>query len=440
MPMTKDFGMLTDSIGADAVITFDYGSGTPEMAAAWAAYCLSNPQSKTAIGTDSKGINWKTTGYWASLRAAAPSPVDDGLNPLRANHPLPYPISRFEVGNECYGSWENDTHATKHDAALYAEFYAKTVALVKFIVPNAQLGAVVTENEDTDGSQQETVINPRTRQQHSGWSAVLLSALYGLKVVPDFVIYHYYAEQPGAEDDADLLQSAKSWRPRTDAIRQMLNDYMHGSAKKTQLICTENNSVTFNPGKQSTSIVNGLFLADTFGAILSTEFKGYYWWNLHNGTSAQFNNSSKLYGWRNYGDYGVLAAGQAEPLTPNDTPYPTFHALEVIGKFAHPGDFPCIAVSDNALVSAYAVKSKGGELSLLVINKSPAKSEEVQISLFGYQPRPTAETWSYGVQQDSAESTGKPGALVHGLAAGVSQSFGESLAPYSMTVFNLKRS
>src|SRR5580658_4930516 len=73
-----------------ALVTVNYGSnldgsggGEPAEAAAWVAYANGKPDNTLAIGKDSKGNDWKTVGYWASLRAASPLATDDGLNALR---------------------------------------------------------------------------------------------------------------------------------------------------------------------------------------------------------------------------------------------------------------------------------------------------------------------------------------------------------------------
>jgi hypothetical protein len=88
-------------------------------------------------------------------------------------------------------------------------------------------------------------------------------------------------------------------------------------AASVELVCTENNSVYSNPGKQTTSLVNGLFYADSVGQILQTEFNTLMWWILRNAQETGNNNSPSLYGWRQYGDYGMLS-GQNDP-------YPTYY-------------------------------------------------------------------------------------------------------------------
>jgi len=437
MPMTKDFARMLETLHATGSIIVNYGSGTPQMAAAWAAYCESSPTSEIKIGVDSDGFNWKDAGYWGHLRESQPLPNDDGFNGLRAGHKAPFPISQIEIGNECYGGWEYDAHQQAHDPVLYAEFYAEADSLIKLVAPNLLVGAVVTGDEDGGGDQQESVENPRTHLIHTGWTSVVLSTLYGLRVIPDFVIYHYYPEQPGSESDTTLLASSRNWSAIAVTIRQLLTDYLRGKASRTQLQCTENNAVAYNPGKQSTSLVDGLYLADSFGSIIQTEFTGYYWWCLHNGIATNFNNSPSLYGWRNYGDYGILSQAPMQMFTPLDTPYPTFRAMEMIKHFCAPGDSVVSAISDNADVAVYAVKEKQNGLSLLVINKNPTKELQANILIGGYRAKKNGVLWNYGIPEDAAASEGQPSDIVTHPLTGAGNRFVQLLPPYSITVDNL---
>ena len=119
------------SVNGQAVVTLDYGSGSPQEAAAELAYLNAPVGSTTPIGdgpewndtTNSwQTVNWQTAGYWASLRAAQPLAVDDGLNFLRLGRTAPFDFDYFEVGNEEYGSWEIDHHTVEHDPATYVAF------------------------------------------------------------------------------------------------------------------------------------------------------------------------------------------------------------------------------------------------------------------------------------------------------------------------------
>jgi hypothetical protein len=62
------------------------GGGEPAEAAAWVAYANGSPADQKVIGKDSTGYDWKTVGYWASLRASKPLEADDGQNFLRIAH------------------------------------------------------------------------------------------------------------------------------------------------------------------------------------------------------------------------------------------------------------------------------------------------------------------------------------------------------------------
>src|SRR5262249_35937574 len=126
------------------------------------------------------------------------------------------------------------------------------------------------------------------------------------------------------------LQSAATWKNDAADLRRQLTDYLGAGGDNVEIVCTENNSVSSDPGKQSTSLVNGLFLADSTANILQTEFKMFVWWDLGNGYTTGTNNNSSLYGWRNYGDYGITST--------DDEPYPTFYVMKLLSRFARPGD------------------------------------------------------------------------------------------------------
>ena len=90
-------------------------------------------------------VNWQTAGYWASLRAAAPLATDDGLNFLRLDHPAPFNIQYWEVGNEEYGSWEIDHHTAQHDPATYIAFAKQFATYAAQIAPGISIGLDVRQ-------------------------------------------------------------------------------------------------------------------------------------------------------------------------------------------------------------------------------------------------------------------------------------------------------
>ena len=98
-----------------------------------------------------------------------------------------------------------------------------------------------------------------------------------------------------------------------------------------KLIADEVNSVSGSHNMQSTSLVNGLFIADAIGAAYDTTaydgfggFQGFSVWDLHNSYSTS--TEAGIYGWRQGGDYGILGAGGNSTTPPisdnNNEPYP----------------------------------------------------------------------------------------------------------------------
>jgi hypothetical protein len=281
-------------------------------------------------------------------------------------------------------------------------------------------------------------MNPRTGIAHHGWSAVLLATFKQLGVTPDFVIYHRYEQGPGGENDAFLLNSAKTWGNDAAAIRQLLTDYLGKDARQVEIDCTENNSVYGNPGKQTTSLVNGLFLADSLGNILKTEFNSFFWWDLRNGQETGNNNSGSLYGWRRYGDYGIVDA--ATPAGPADR-YPTFYVYKLLKNFARGGEKVIAAASDYNGLGVYAVRDPHARtLNLLLINKHPTAALNVSVVVDGFPVGRPSAVYTYGIPQDEAARTGTGSAdVAQTTVTPAGQAFTYAPAPYSATVIQLTR-
>ena len=356
------FAVQALAIKAQVVITTNYGTGTPAMAADWV-------QHSKAMGYGFK--------YW-------------------------------EIGNECYGTWEEDQQAVAHDPYTYAMQAVKYMQAMRAVDSTIKIGMVAVPGEDSYANNTNNpATNPVTKAVHNGWTPVMLTTLASQGVYPDFLIYHNYEQNAGQENDALLLQtevastqSNATWRGAATDIRTQLTDYLGSAGAPIELVCTENNSVSTNPGKQSVSLVNALYYADSVANLMQTEFNGMIWWDLHNGPGTAGNGNSSLYGWRMYGDYGVEngPAGSVD-LVAHDK-YPSYYVFELLQHFARGGDTVLTASSNNALLSAYATQRTDGSMSVLVINKSPAATATANISLTGFSPKATATVYSYGIPQD----------------------------------------
>lgn len=384
------FAQVATVTGAQVFTTVNYGSGTPAEAAAWV---------QSANVTNHFGFK-----YW-------------------------------EIGNENYGSWETDNNVRPHDPYTYAQRFKDYYTQMKAVDPTIKIGAVAITGEDTYANYTDhPALNPRTGQQHNGWTPVMLATLRSLGVTPDFLIYHRYPEAPGAESDQGLLTSSGTWSTDAVDLRQQLTDYLGGAAAGVELDCTENNSVYSNPGKQTTSLVNGLFVADSECAAMSTEFNAVMRWDLRNGQETGNNNSSALYGWRLYGDYGEVDS--ADPAGPADR-YPTFYVAKLLQNFARGGDHMLPASSDYQLLSVCASKGSDGKLALLVINKNASSALNANITISGAVPSSTGNLYSYGISQDNAARTGNGSADVSvSPVSGLAANFSRSFPPYSASVIS----
>jgi alpha-N-arabinofuranosidase len=89
---TDEFLRFCELVGADAHITVNTGTGSPDEAAAWVEYC--NGSSATRNG---------------ALRD-------------RNGHTSPYHVKIWEVGNETYGAWQGGYHGAEENAERFLEF------------------------------------------------------------------------------------------------------------------------------------------------------------------------------------------------------------------------------------------------------------------------------------------------------------------------------
>jgi hypothetical protein len=391
----NNFVHVATNLGAQAFITVNYGTGTATEAANWV---------RNANVTNHLGFK-----YW-------------------------------EVGNELYGSWEVDSNAVPHDPYTYGVRAVDYIQQMKAADPTVKVGVVAVTGEDNYANYTtHPATNPRTGQVHNGWTPVMLTTMKNLGVLPDFIIHHVYPQNSSGESDPLLLQSAKIWPTDAADLRQQLQDYLGAQHTNVELICTENNSISSGVGKQTVSLVNALYLADSFGQLSKTEFNGLVWWAIRNGQETTGNNDPTLYGWRTNGSGQFL--GDCGMLIGASTRYPAAYAAKLLQFLARPGDTVIGAVSDYQLLSTYAVRGTNGSLGVLVINKDAAATFNAQIAVAGFSPHSNAVLRSYGIPQDSAAKSGiGPQDIATTAFAGAGTNFNYSFPPYSLTLFALSPS
>ena len=378
--------LFTNMPGEQAFITVNYGSGTSNEAAAWV---------RNANVTNHCGIkNW-------------------------------------EVGNECYGDWEVDTNTPPWSAHTYATRFAGYYALMKAADPTIKVGAVAVPGEDTSANYATfPATNSSTGQVHYGWTPVMLGTLKSLGVTPDFLIYHFYPEySPQGDSDQLVLQVSSQLAQDATNFRYMLNNYLGPSATNTELCITENNGE--GDGKQSTSLVNGLYVADTIGQVMKTEFNSYTFWDLRNNQDTSGNYDATLYGWRSVGDNGCMYN--------QSSCYPTYYGLSMMQYLVRPGSSTLNATSGYLLLTPYAARAADGSLRLLVINKDTNATFNGQINLANFVPSSSATVYSYGQPQDNATKSNLSLSLQQIAVSSyspVSTQFTCAFPPLSLTLFN----
>jgi hypothetical protein len=383
-----NFMKLVNEIGAQALITVNYGTnfagtagGNPQEAAAWVKY---------------------------------------------ANVDHNYNVKYWEIGNEVYGNntygsnWEADLHATKGPQS-YADNFIEYVKAMKAVDPAIKIGAVLTCPYNWPWG------------QSPDWNKVVLQTAGNYM---DFVIVHWYAQNPGNESDAGLLASTNQIPAMLARLKQEIKDYAGSNADHIQIFVTETNSVSYNPGKQTTSLVNALFLVSDYMNWLEGGVENVDWWDLHNNALTNDNNSDKLYGNTNYGDYGLLSNnsnfGTSTVEPPNNTPFPDYYGYEMLKYLAKPDDTVVGSYSDQKLVNVYAVKHPSGELSVMIVNDDPQNSYTADLSLVGFKPEEIAQEYIYGM------GDGLGGAMTSIVKKTIQLSSPIEVAPYSINVIVMR--
>ncbi|MGP4095196.1 cellulose binding domain-containing protein [Nonomuraea sp. KM90] len=335
--------------GAQPMVTANYGTGTAEEAAAWVRH---------------------------------------------ANVTKGYGVKYWEIGNENYGNghygaaWEADDHADKSPNE-YARHVVAYADAMKAVDPTIKIGAVLT----TPANWPDAIV----AEGDSGtWNKVVLSAA-GSKI--DFVILHWY---PGALDRTghvpDMIQ----------LTRDQIAKYAGPGSERIGIAMTEFNTGSSSNGTNTQP--GALAAADAYATLLANGVFTVDWWNVHNGIGAV----TEVEGHTDYGDFGLLSSGGCtsdgsvcEP--PLNTPFAPYYALQMMSKFARPGDRFVRAATDQPKVTAHAARRPNGDLAVMLINTSSDTSYPAAIGYSGFTPAsgaPTVLTHTNGAQSITTSTTG----------------------------------
>ncbi|MGA1985241.1 MAG: hypothetical protein ABSG72_03140 [Candidatus Sulfotelmatobacter sp.] len=415
---------IIDKLGT-ALITVNYGSnldgtggGEPAEAAAWVAYVNGKPTNTQEIGKDSKGNDWKTVGYWASLRAATPLPTDDGFNALRIGHPEPIGIQLWTIGHEPWnngfygqahtlgsdadnsgkyhesGSPEPDLHlgpvATSKDWGHHSEngkvgpqaYGAAVPAFVKAmkaVDPTILVGAALTLPVSTSGDNSP---NPMGKN----WNAGVLKAACASMDFSAITMFEGKGAPPNYDiniDEDDLLRTARDPldTKRYFSVSALNHDYallVTDLSEKYKKFCpaghlpplaiTNTGIAPWLPAKNPE--VAGLYTLDATATLVEDGVYAVEWAPIHALSPLLFDS--------------------------NNQPQPAYFGLKVLHQVARVGDTFIAASTPMDRLGVHAVKRRDGGLGLIFINKDPVQSIAATVTVDGYNYATKGTRYEWG--------------------------------------------
>ncbi len=260
----------------------------------------------------------------------------------------------------------------------------------------------------------------------------------------DFVEIHYYPQYNTDSDSFLLGKAIDQFEKQLAGVRaEMTAD---GVKPSVPLYLGEFNNDAGNEGKQSVSIVNGLYLGQMLGTLMNAGVPRATWWVAYGSCDQNGDNSSSLYGWQNFGSEALFSDGlpnsyegcATTPTIPGGTPFPParvmalFHATVPPGSTVRPVSVPS---SLHGSIRAYAF-AVGSGYALVMFNNTLA-SAQVTATVRNGAGSYTGRLRVYGKSQYDESKNNKWVGPVSQSLGSVSSSVPLTLQPYSMTVLQL---
>ncbi|MCL2101259.1 MAG: hypothetical protein FWH22_06050 [Fibromonadales bacterium] len=274
----------------------------------------------------------------------------------------------WEIGNEIYGDWH--IHYDKYGkdkGHAYGKKARDFIIAMKKADPKIKVGVLGV----LDGEWNENVL------KYTG-------------DIADALIIHHYPQHFGQENDFALLASPQILEGIYDRVRKTIKN--HPEVKKNpkkdlEIWLTEWNSVDFNPGPQSISLVNALFVADYLGMLAKVGATSAQYWDIHNEVTPEG------------GDYGYLSRSYDNQIGGNK-PRPSYFGFQMAsdgirGKLVE-------SKSGNDNLSTY-LSQNGKKKTLLVINKSPFTAFKSTLKIPGFTGKAKIEVLATPKDQNAAK-------------------------------------
>ena len=381
------FSRQAKSIGADSLVTVNYGSGTPAQAAAWVAAAARTPGQGVALWE----VGNETYGCWEVNNELARPPASyRGYKPGVSGTSNP----------TCPQATEGAAAGTRTLATSYAANARRFMRAMKAADPAAKIGVPWAFGSSVPGA--SVPDNP-------AWNDTVLGA--DGKYV-GFVDAHYYpftfsgGTGGGNPGDGQVLAALR----QIPALFGGIRDELAARAPGASVVVGEtavSNSVTTT----ACTPVGALFAAGDALSWLAAGAESVDWWDLNN------------YGNTTSGcvkpDYGFFTSSSPPAV---ETPYYGYLLASVLAQ-PHAA-LGMLATSDPADVLAFQSALPDGRHAVAFININTQSARTVILQPAGTLSG-TLRTWSYGA--------GTP-KVVTGTAAAASVASGVSLPAESMTV------
>jgi len=260
-------------------------------------------------------------------------------------------VKYWEIGNEIYGDWHPQYAKYGADKGhTYGKRAKEFITAMKKVDPTIKVGVLGV----LDGEWNENVLKYTAD-------------------VADALIIHHYPQHFGEENDFGLLASPQTLEPIFNRVREAIKK---SSKKDLEIWLTEWNSVDFNPGPQSISMVNALFVADYLGELAKVGAGSAQYWDIHNDITPEG------------GDYGYLSRSYEE-LIGGNKPRPSYYAFQMAsdgirGKLVE-------SKSGNDDLTTY-LSQNGKKKTLLVVNKNPYTAFKSTLKIPGFTGKAKVES------------------------------------------------
>ncbi|HSQ42642.1 MAG TPA: carbohydrate binding domain-containing protein, partial [Fibrobacteraceae bacterium] len=261
-------------------------------------------------------------------------------------------VKYWEVGNEIYGNWHPQYEKYGKDGGItYGKRAREFIQAMKKADPSIKVAVVGV----LDGPWNDEVLKQT-------------------EDIADGIIIHHYPQHFGEENDYALLAAPQTLEGIFERINATAKKYSKGG-KKMEVWLTEWNSVDFNPGPQTLSLVNALFVADYLGMLTKVGAGSAQYWDIHNDLTPEG------------GDYGYISRSYDEGIGGNQ-PRPSYYGFQMASDGLR-GQLVQSSTGEDNLTSYLAVK--GARKCLLLINKSDVTTFKSALKIHGFSGKAKVE-------------------------------------------------